>query len=468
MSLYFRGGRFSYDQIKYKTAIQFQPFQYIAALVMFVSGCLFYSADVADSGWQALILGGRFLAGIGHGLTYVAVFVQASENAAKDFRRILATVIGLTIGFSMFVSAIFLVNIPLPPDQIIEGTANVVEHSEMMSTGSMSTVTFIFAFISVIVNYFFSHETVPFLLYHNYREDEAQFTLAKLLGESENSAVVQQEFLAIRELCHEDYAEFPEGKIFTTIHRSLMSIPLSARITSGQCLNILYIILIAKYIKYLVVGDLDRLINDVNKENETILVKDLEDISGLVSKYHIIVRSEVGAWFLTGLLFTLLSIYLNWRRGLHFTTFVTGAAMLIYSLFRILHMFHHFTKALAMLVLIIYVHFLSLPIDILGYTYLMECFPISTKAKAIAFVTICESLLNSLYAAMELRHDDVFIEFLITGVLFFILGYKLYCIIPNTNGLSLGAAKLAYVQSVLNVVWWKQWIPRRFYPTPST
>lgn len=436
--------------------------------MMFVSGCLFYSADVAETGWQALILGGRFSAGIAHGLTYVTVFVQASENAAKDFRRILATVIGLTIGFSMFIAAVFLINIPLPPDQIVEGTANVVEHSEMMSTGAMATTTFIFAFFSVVINYFFSHETVPFLLYHNYREEEVQFTLAKLLGEDQNSVVVQQEFLAIRELCNEDYTEFPEGKIFTSIHRSLMSIPLSARFTSAQCINILYIVLIAKYIQHWIKGDLEHILNDVNKENETVLVKDLEDISDLVAKYHIIVRSEVGAWFFTGLLFTLLSIYMNWRRGLHFTTFVTGAAMLIYSIFRILHMFHGFTKGLAMLILIVYVHFLSLPIDILGYTYLMECFPISTKGKAIGFVTICECLLNSLYATMELRHDDVFIEFFITGVLFFVLGYKLYCIIPNTNGLSLGAAKLAYLQTVSNLEWWKQWIPRRFYPVPST
>lgn len=429
---------------------------------MFVSGCLFYGAYVTETGWQSLILGGRFMAGISHGLTYIPLFVQASENAAKDFRRILASVIGLTMGFSMFISALFLINVP-SPDQIANDV-NVVQHSEM-SMGAIATTTFIFSFISVIVNYLYSHETVPFLLYHNYREDEAQFTLAKLLGEDQNSVIVQQEFLAIRELCTDDYTEFPEGKIFTTVHRSLMSIPLSARITSAQCLNTLYIILIAKYIKHLIKGDLDEIINKESfeqiVENETVLAKDLREISALVSMYNVIVPSEVGGWFVTGLLFTLLANYVNWKRGLHFTTFLTGALMLIYAIFQ----FVMLTKEIAMLMLIIYVHFLALPIDILGYTYLMECFPISTKAKAISFVTICENLLNSLYATMELKHDDVFIEFIITGVLFFVLGYFLFCTVPNTMGLSLGAAKLAYLQSVSNTVWWKQWIPRRFIPT---
>lgn len=428
---------------------------------MFVSGCLLYSSDVSDSGWESLLLGARFFAGISHGLAYVTLFVQASENAAKDFRRILVTVIGLTIGFSMFFSSVFVVNIPFLFYEIQNGTVLIdTDHDYIMSTSAMSTVTLVFTFVAVVINFFYSHETVPFLLYHNYREEEAVFMLGKLLGEDQNSPVVQQEYLALRELCNDDYAEFPEGKIFTTIHRSLMSIPLSARITSAQCINIFYIVLVAKYIQSWYNQDERDLIVDIDRENTTItdLFSNLEEMRALANRYRTIVPSEMSALFFGGLLFSLLSIYLNWKRGLHFCTFVTGAIMLVYSLL-------HYAKTLALVILIIYVHFLSLPIDILGYSYLMECFPTSTKAKAIGFVTICECLLNSLYMTVEFQHTHYFVEFFATGIIFFVFGYKLYCVVPNTNGLSLGAAKLAYVQAVSNIVWWKQWIPKRFYPT---
>lgn len=423
---------------------------------MFVSGCLFYSADVAESGWQTLLLCGRFVAGLSHGITYVTIFVQASENAAKDFRRILVTSVGLTIGLSIFIASTFLIYIPIPSVQVMEGSVNVAQTSEMMSAGIMSTVTVIFCFIAVVINYFFSHETVPFLLYHNYREEEAVFTLARLLGEDRNSPIVQQEFNAIRELCHEDYAEFPEGKIFTTIHRALMSIPLSARITSAQCLNMLYIVFFVKYIQSWIERDVNELEN-TKSTNETIIVNELEELLELAQTYSVAVRSAIATWFIVGLQFTLVGNYFNWKRGLHFTTFIVGASIILSTIFHIIGFWGlgPLFKAFSILFLTIYIHFLSLPIDIIGYSYLAECFPISTKAKSVGFVTICESIFNMIFVTLEIRHDKLSIEFFITGLLFCILGFRLYSIVPNTLGLSLGAAKHAYIHALSNKKWWQ-------------
>lgn len=101
---------------------------------MFIGACLFYSADVADSGWQTMLLFGRLFTGISHGLTYVTVFVQASENAAKDFRRIMITIIGGTIALSIFITSTFLIYIPVPDFQQ-QTEANAAIESETMSAG---------------------------------------------------------------------------------------------------------------------------------------------------------------------------------------------------------------------------------------------------------------------------------------------------------------------------------------------
>lgn len=444
---------------------------------MFASGCICYASGVDtedDPHWQFLILLGRFVSGISYGLTYVTILVQASENAARDFRRILATIIGLTIGFSMLFAVLFIVDVPLPIEDLLEGDRNVVKKAELPAMGSIWPVTIALSFFSVVFNYFYSHETVPFLLYHNYREEEAIFMLSKLLGEDQHSPIIQQEFLGIRELCNDDYTEYPEGKIFTTIHRKLMSIPLSARIASAQCLNVLYIILIAKWFVKMINEDVLKAFEDLSSPpdgNGVVIfskkfIDDMELISQLAKSYRLVVRSEIVAWFFSGLLFSLLANFLNWRRGLHFMTFLAGTIMLVYFILSLsgslsLHM-------IAMFVLTIYIHCLSMPIDILGYNYLMECFPLSTNAKSIAFITICECLLNSFYSTLELKVNDVFIEFFLTGFIYCVLGFKLFCTVPNTEGLSLGAAKLAYVQSAFNLNWWKDWIPKRFYPAPSS
>lgn len=431
-----------------------QYFQYICSLIMFISGCLFYSADVADSGWQTLLLFARLIAGISHGITYVTVFVQASENASKDFRRVIVTTIGIIIGLSIFIASTFLIYIPIPTVQKMEGLSNVALTSETMSSGIISTITLILCFVSVVFNYFFSHETVPFLLYHNYREDEAQFTVAKLLGEDRNSAVVHEEFTTIRELCNDDYAEYPEGKIFTSIHRSLMSIVLSSRISSAQCLNMLCIVFFVKYIQSLIERDVNELEN-TKATNDTMLVEELTELLELAETYSIAVRSAIATWFVAGVQFTLIGNYFNWKRGLHFTTFVVGATILLSTIFHIISFLGGLFRAFAILFLSIYVHFLSLPVDILGYSYLTECFPISTNAKSIGFVTICESLFNAIVITLEIRHDRLNIEFFMMGLIFCLLGFRLYSIVPNTLGLSLGAAKHAYIHALSTKKWWQ-------------
>lgn len=424
---------------------------------MFTSGCLFYASSVAEEGWQITLLVGRFFGGFGHGITFVTIFVQATENSSKDFRRLLVSIIGLTMGFSLFFAANFIINIPMPFYQELDNPKldDVVINSELMSTGKMATVILIFGFLSVPINYFFSHETVPFLLYHNYREDEAQFTLSKLLGEDRNSAIVQEEFQAIRELCNEDYADFPEGKIFTSIHRSLLSIVLQARITSAQCFLSLCIIYFAKIIMHMINEEYAKLVNDVFTANATTIVNDFQVLVNLVHYYSMVVQVTIVVLFSLGLVSTLIGNYFNIKRGFHFTTFLLGASILLYTLFHLIGVLSGLFKAFAVLFLFVYVYFIYLPVDVVNLTYLTEAFPTSTRVKAIAFVTICENVFNSIYINLEFKHNTVSFEFFLMGLIFTLFGYNLFCTMPNTNGLSLGAAKQAYIQAINSNFWQK-------------
>lgn len=423
---------------------------------MFASGCIFYSSDVAYGGWQTILLFGRLVAGLAHGITYVTVFVQASENASKDFRRIIVTIIGVTIGLSIFFASTFFIYIPTPERTAEETKSNVTESSERMSSGIMATVTIILCFLSVVLNYFFSHETAPFLLYHNYREEEAQFAIARLIGEDQAAPIVQQEFEAIRELCNDDYAQYPEGKIFTTIHRRLMTIAISSRITSAQCFYMLYVIMFVRYIQSVFSDDVETIERDAYSKNltEKELVENLAEIINMAKIYSIAVRSAIASWFIFGVPFILIGNYFNWKRGLHFTTFLVGTTMVLFVLCHKIGIFGEIFRHFVILFFTIYTHFLSLPIDTLGYSYLMECFPISTKSRAIAFVTVCECMFNSVFIWFDMEHRTLGIEYIGMGLIFSILGLRLYAIVPNTNGLSLGAAKYAYLQA-LSTNWWE-------------
>lgn len=445
---------------------------------MFASGLLFYGSAVFG-GWQSLMSFGRLVAGIAHGITYVTVFVHASENASKDFRRIIVTIIGITIGLSLFCSATFFICIPTPVDELLESDSNVAVSSQRMSSHIIATVTIALCILSAILNFFFSHETVPFLLYHNYRQDEAQFAISRLLFEDRAAPIVQHEFEAMREMCVEDHAEHPEGKIFTKIHRRLMfSIALSSRITSAQCFYILSIIMFFHYIQDSIVNDLretpqSTAIEHKNKTSGLDMLKGLfentvKDLAApnrddkskwlhlknleTISTY--IVRWSPALWFICGLPLTLISNYFNWKRGLHFTTFLVGVSMVLFTLFHWFGILYEFVRHFAILFLTIYINFLALSIDTLGYSYLMECFPTSTKSRAIAFVTICEFLFSAIFILIGMEHKKLGIEYIIMGLLFSILGFRLYAVVPNTNGLSLAAAKHAYIQAVPSF-WWQ-------------
>lgn len=426
---------------------------------MFLSICLFYGASVAELDWQAQFLFGRFFAGISHGITYVTIFVHASENASKDFRHILLTIIGITIALSICFTSTFLIYVPIPE---LDDDQHIVKDSEVSSANTIMVTSLVFCLASVAVNYFFSHETVPFLLKHNYRDDEALYVLSKLHDEDSNSAIVHSELEAMKEMCNNDYIEFQEQKIFRSIHRNLLSFALYGRLVAVQSFNVPIVVFFVKVLRAVAANDFVEELEKV-KGNETFVdtMKHMEHLENEVNLYLNAVKTTLMTWFVFGVAVTLIANLFKWKRGIHLTSFLAGAIVIVFNVLYITGIWAKFFAGITLLTLFIYFNCLSIIVDIIGYTYLTECFPVSTKPWAIGFVSIIENLFQILIISADLRPDSYILlegridpELIGMGLLLALLGYRLYHTAPETRGLSLAAAKMAFLQATNAMKWW--------------
>lgn len=424
---------------------------------MFLSVCLFYGASVAELEWQAQFLFGRFFAGISHGITYVTIFVHASENASSDFRHILMTIIGIVIALSICFTSTFLIYVPIPE---LEEDQYVVKDSEVSSANTIMVTSLVLCLAAVGVNYFFSHETVPFLLKHNYRDDEALYVLSKLHNEDSNSAIVHSELDAIKEMCNNDYMEFQEQKIFRSVHRNLLSYALYGRLVAVQSFNVPVVVLIVKMLRKVAS---DEVIEEVEsmKANESLeeTMQHLQNVEDDVELYLNAVRATLMTWFVCSVTLALIANYYNWKRGIHFTSFLAGAVVIVFNALYTIDIMKDFFRGITVLAIFIYFNFLTTIVDIIGYTYLTECFPVSTKPAGIGFVSIFENLLHIQIITRDLQpdpyiHGRIDPGQIVMGLLLVLLGFRLYRTAPQTRGLHLAAAKQAFLQATNAIKWW--------------
>lgn len=423
---------------------------------MFVCGCLFYSVSVSDPDWQVQLLFGRFFAGFSHGMVCATIWVHATENAANEFRSTLVTVIGGTIGLSIFITSTVLIYIPLIFKALGKSLKEEMKESEITSAGTISVVTFICCFLSVVVNYFFTHETVPFMLAFNHRAEEATFTLGKLNDADMNSAEIQNEFETIREMCTNDYAEFEENKIFTTSHRELLSIALYGRLAGLGSFNVPGIVVFTLVLQWYFAEEILIDVTDLAKsaDKDTAVLDLMSDVMEKLRWIENAVKIVLFVWFVFGLGVTLLANKYNLRHFLHCTTLVIGAVSVLTSFVRPINFLFLLVGPVFLILFVIYSAFFSMPADIVGYSYLMDCFPASTRARSIAFIIICENVVHILLIFIDFHPRSYSFGFLLIALLVFFVAFKLYSI-PDTTGMPLPVARRAYLQARSGKRWWQ-------------
>lgn len=436
----------------------FFSFQYIASLMMFVSACLFYGASVEEVDWTTQFMIGRLFAGISHGIAFVTIIVHASQNASHDFRHILATIIAITIAISLLYGAI-VIYIPFPE---ITLERSLIKNSEISSAGVIMVASLVFCLASVALNYFFTYETVPFLLVHNCRDDEALFILSKMQGEDINAPILQNQLIEIKEMNANDYVEFPQRKIFTTVHRKILRIALYGRIIAAQSFNIPLCVLFIKLMRNSYADEFNKDIHEINANEENIVEMEskITKAANDLDAYYHVVQLNVAGIVLFSLLFAGVANRFRWNRSIYLAAFIVGVSMIGFSLLYFIGILSILYGGLGLIS--IYFFFYPVINDILGLKILFECFPISTKPYAIAVILIIENLYHVIMIVIDIHADhytkrkgtvDVFI--LLIGAIFSFTGFILSKIVPNTNGLTQPGARVAYLQVVNNLKWWQ-------------
>lgn len=422
---------------------------------MIFSSLLFFGASRSTSEWQIVILFGRLLAGISHGITYVTIFVHASENASKEFRHYLTMLIGGTICLSIFLST-FAIYIPLPEFMKNE---NVAKYSELTSAHVITSITLILALVAIIVNYFYSHETFVFLFANNY-DDEASATLAKLNNENLLSPKLKDDVVTLKEMYNDDKSEYTRSSLFAKSHKSLMAFAMNARFASLFSFNLVVVVLLAKAFEKEILKDmmmeereeLDEILTDKHFNFEK-LIEGLHELQRDIKTLKHSIRIVISIWFVCGFVTTLIGSYFKLRRGIHWSSFIAGLLLLVASFFSLVDSDPLYFKTLLLFLLTFYVLLKSMPVDIIGYMYLSDCFPTSTKSYAIATVTIGENLIHILLIALNLNKDlymnvgELGFSMLLSGALLTGCAFKLFLSAPETRGLNLKESQHAFIQA---------------------
>lgn len=327
----------------------------------------------------------------------------------------------------------------------------------MTSAHVIYVFTFLCCIAAIITNWLYSYETVPFLLKHNYREDEALYILSKLRGEDSNSISlsVRNDFEAIRQMCDDDCAQFDERKIFTQANKHPLYTVLYGRISAVLTFSVPIVVLFVKFFQLVIFAKLMRQLIGTMEElqlNDADIDQIEEDIHKMENEIFVFrhaIQAVLFTWFIFGIVIMLVVNYFDWRRKLHYTSALVGCIMLVCSVIFLLNILLKLIIIITLFCLVIYFKFLSFPIDMIGHTYLADAFPVSNKSRSIAFVCIVENLIHILFIALDLQPKDFGYEFTLLGLGLAVAGYKLYRTAPNTKGMTLTEAREEFMKTIL-------------------
>lgn len=410
-----------------------------------------------EDSWHLCILFGRFFAGIGHGFVLVTVFVQASENSSKGFREMLVIIIGSLMMFSIFLASL-LINLPL-------GLIVVENVAGATSAHLISICTIILALASIKCNISYTLESVPFLLKHNYKDEESLYVFSAMRNEPVGniSAGVVNDYEEMRAMYQADFEEFGDTKVFKKLNRPALFNTTYSRIV-GMMMSSLpaFLVTIRHLLNYYEVHedlkvklDMDIILNETTAVG-TLGVREegtsddwinrlIDSVSSHVHKGFIyaLVLLTISCWSSCGSCVTFFANKYNWRKGFYEIVAVFGLCLLAFCITKIIGLGTHFMASLMYLLAFILFLVLSWPVNIFGYFHFTDAFPITLHASSIAVVTIVEYGFHILFIVMDLYlSHTVNCVSLFVGIIFTIFGFKLYRRTSYTKGLSLRDARL--------------------------
>lgn len=121
-----------------------------------------------------------------------------------------------------------------------------------MSSQDIAILSFIFGVAAIVANFFYTLETVPFLLKHNFKMEDSLYVLSQLKNEPLESPAVQYDFDNMKVLYEADCAAFNDNKIFAERNRKAICYGTYSRIIGMLSSSVPLFFTIIRFFFYLI------------------------------------------------------------------------------------------------------------------------------------------------------------------------------------------------------------------------
>lgn len=381
-----------------------------------------------------MLITGRFLAGISHGIVYNAVISHATENAVKEFREILILIIGGGMNFSYVLAAI-----------VFQPIDRAFLSESFLLFGSL-----VYAFVGTLLVLKYSIESVPFMVQHYCSETEALEMLAELQGKSVTHRTVYQDYVTIRKMVDDElmtYGQSSYSRLFSKGNYRPIIFCCYGRLISVLALNLPFVTMILIFLR----DCIEDLMPDTGYATPT------QDATAVAVTAATMVLVEVETTFLAGLynheiqlvvvawcgfgVSTVTVLYLfDKKRLIYYTCCGLGVLLIVCG---VSHAFYNILSTVMHLCLIGFFNYTTFAMDLFGHSFLAEAFPTTLKSVSIAYIMIIEHFIHILIIFLYMVtwfHDRIIVVMVLVTILAYEIGQKM----PRTNDMSIMAAAREY------------------------
>lgn len=385
-----------------------------------------------------MIVCGRFLAGLSHGLVYITVITHASENAVKEFREILILLIGGSMNFSYVLAAIVF----QPIDRVF------------LSESFIFIGSIVYAFLGLFLVLLCSVESVPYLVRNYCTESEALKLLAELQQKSVNHRTVYQDYLTIRKMCDDElmiYGKSSFKRVFSKGNFRPIIFCSYGRIISVLALNLPVVTIILIFLRECI----EDLMPDTGYASAvavrnvsaaaattaaaTRVIEEIET-SFLAGLYNHEIQLVITAWCAFGISTVAVLYLFDKKRLLYFICCGLGIILVVCGF---AHAINDVLATVMHLCLIGFFNYTTFAMDLFGHGFLAEAFPTALKSVSIAYVMSIEHFLHIFLIFLYMVtwfHDRIVVSMIFVSALAYEIGRKM----PHTNDMSLTEAMKEY------------------------
>ncbi|KAG4067418.1 hypothetical protein HA402_009655 [Bradysia odoriphaga] len=367
---------------------------FICAATLAISSLIFiiwYDEHIA-------IIVGRCIAGFGHGIVYLTTVIHVSENAAKEVRGMVVSLINVTIFLGIATSATILVTVSYEPGD------------QFNSDRIIGIIGLILSALSVVCTIFMDIESVAYLLVRN-KDDEALECMKDLRCETNETWRLTDDIQELHSMVQED--ESHGRNIFTEGNSKPLALMIVLFFVGMLTNNYLVNIILFNFLA---------------------LALDWPNFL-----YSPLILASVRA--ATSLIMIFFSDVIG--RKIHLT--VTGVTLFITIVIAIVVFFTAPDLWVVGAFAILFQVFVAIGIDPIQHIYLSEAFATSKKPVSIACVMAVENALQILFIGMyfirAISSADTYI--LVASCIFLIcvMIILLLLVLPETKGSSLKEAR---------------------------